>query len=874
MAETSIPFCPRIRFCIPHLLSSEVISLLQNSYSAHNEHCCANVPNVRRGQTQASKKDPVASPFEIDPWFPPLLILFAASGCAALIYEVVWFQLLQVVIGSSAISLGLLLGMYMGGLCLGSLGFSRLIRTAHHPLSIYATLEAGIGVLGLLVLFAVPYVGRMYVFGATSGTGSIFFRGLVCAVCLLPPTVLMGATLPAASRWLESTNIGMSRLGLIYGANIAGGVVGCVAAGFYVLRVFDLVIATYIAVTINIAVALFSYALASRNPYRGSTAHSTTPTGRMQGSPAIYLAISLSGLCALGAQVVWTRQLSLMLGATVYTFSIILAVFLIGLGIGAGFGATLARRTPRPRLALATCQLLVAGAVAWTAFMCAKSLPYWPIDPWLSQSPWFNFQVDLLRTMWTILPATVLWGASFPLTLAALAAPGEDPARISGEAYAANTAGAIVGALGFSIVLIPWIGTAHSQQVLIALSIASALSVLTTSIRREAPEPMSVWNGFGWLATAAVVAAFLIGTVSDVPWQAIAYGRRMATMIRSAELSAGSTPRPEILFRGEGINSSLLITREGGYKVFSVSGKAEASSAPADMRLQRMIGHIPALVHTRPRRVLIVGFGSGVTAGSFVAYPTVEDIVIAELEPLVTKASGQHFREENNGVVDDRRTTIVYDDARHYILTSQQKFDVITSDPIHPWVKGTATLYSKEYFELVKRHLNAGGIAAQWLPLYDSDRETVKSVLATFFEVFPEATIWSNHVGGRGYDLVLLGHTSNTVINIDALQAQMGRQDYSRVVTSLREVGFESTIDVLMTYAGRAMDLRPWLTGAQLNLDRNLRLQYLAGMGVNSMAHAKIYDEMLAYRFYPDGLLTGSGTNIQTLNSLLQPRLR
>jgi len=803
-----------------------------------------------------------------------MLILFAASGCAALIYEVVWFQLLQVVIGSSAISLALLLGTYMGGLCFGSLGFSRLVGAAGHPLSIYAILEAGIGALGLLVLIAVPYVGRIYVFGASPGTGGIFFRGFVCAICLLPPTVLMGATLPAASRWLKSTNIGMSRLGLIYGANIAGGVVGCLAAGFYVLRVFDLAIATYTAVTINIAVALFSYALASRNPYRRSTSHPATPTRRLHGSSAIYLAISLSGLCALGAQVVWTRQLSLMLGATVYTFSIILAVFLIGLGVGAGLGAMLARRTPRPRLALATCQLVVAGAVAWTAFMSARSLPYWPIDPWLSQSPWFNFQVDLLRTMWTILPATILWGASFPLTLAALAAPGEDPARISGEAYAANTAGAIVGALGFSIVLIPWIGTAHSQRVLIALSIASALSVLTASIRRDAPEPMSVWKGIGWVATAAAVAASLVGTVSDVPWQAIAYGRRMATMIRSAELTADSSPRPEILFRGEGINSSLLITREGGYKVFSVSGKAEASSAPADMRLQRMIGHIPALVHTRPRRVLVVGFGSGVTAGSFVVYPTVEDIVIAEVEPLVTKASGQHFRDENNGVVDDRRTTIVYDDARHYILTSQQKFDVITSDPIHPWVKGTATLYSREYFELVKRHLNAGGIAAQWLPLYDSDRETVKSVLATFFDVFPEATIWSNHVGGRGYDLVLLGQTSRTIINVDALQMQMDRQDHARVMKSLRDVGFESTTDVLMTYAGRAIDLRPWLTGAQLNLDRNLRLQYLAGMGVNSMAHAKIYDEMLAYRFYPAGLLTGSGPTIQTLTSLLQPRLR
>jgi spermidine synthase len=800
-----------------------------------------------------------------------MLILFAASGCAALIYEVVWFQLLQVVIGSSAISLGLLLGTYMGGLCLGSLGFSRLIRDRRHPLSIVAILEAGIGSLGLLILIIVPHIGRMYA-SVTPGTDGIFVRGVVCAVCLLPPTLLMGATLPAASRWLEGTNIGMSRLGLLYGVNIVGGVLGCVGAGFYLLRVFDLAIATYTAVTINAAVALLSSVLASRSTYRGSEARAATPNRRVQGSPAIYIAIGLSGLCALGAQVVWTRQLSLMLGATVYTFSIILAVFLIGLGIGANLGAVLARRTPDPRLALAWCQSLAAGAVAWTAFMCAKSLPYWPIDPWLSLSPWFNFQVDLLRTMWTILPATVLWGASFPLTLAALATQGVDPARISGQAYAANTAGAIIGALGFSIVLIPWIGTAQSQQVLIALSVASAVTVLAAAAFCAVPNAVSVLKAVGWLGAATALAIGLAATVSDVPWQAIAYGRRMSTMIRSAELNPGSPP--EILFRGEGINSSLLITREGKYRVFSVSGKAEASSAPADMRLQRMIGHIPALVHPSPQRVLVVGFGSGVTAGSFVVYPTVEAIVIAELEPLVTQASGRHFRVENNAVVDDRRTTIVYDDARHYILTSQQKFDVITSDPIHPWVKGTATLYSKEYFELVKEHLNAGGIAAQWLPLYDSDRDTVKSVLATFFAVFPQATIWSNHVGGRGYDLVLLGHTSNTTVDIDALQTRMERQDHSGVVSSLGEVGFQSAIDVLMTYAGRAIDLRPWLTGTTLNLDRNLRLQYLAGMGVNSMAHAKIYEEMLGYRFYPDGLLTGSATNVQILNSLLQPRLR
>ena len=167
------------------------------------------------------------------------------------------------------------------------------------------------------------------------------------------------------------------------------------------------------------------------------------------------MTIALSGACALGAEVVWTRLLGLLLGATVYTFSIILAVFLAGLGIGSGVAAALVRGVARPRIALGWCQLLLAGAVAWTAYMLANSLPYWPINPLLSTSPWFTFQIDLARSIWAILPAALLWGASFPLALAAVASRGRDAGRMVGGIYAANTAGAIVGALAFSMLLIP-----------------------------------------------------------------------------------------------------------------------------------------------------------------------------------------------------------------------------------------------------------------------------------------------------------------------------------------------------------------------------------------------------------------------------------
>jgi spermidine synthase len=317
------------------------------------------------------------------------------------------------------------------------------------------------------------------------------------------------------------------------------------------------------------------------------------------------------------------------------------------------------------------------------------------------------------------------------------------------------------------------------------------------------------------------------------------------------------------------MNSSILIAERAGQRHFYVSGKAEASTAPLDMRLERMMGHIPALVHPNPKSVLVVGFGAGITAGSFVPYPDVESITICELEPLIPPASTRFFGKQNYNVLHDSRTRIAYDDARHYIYTTLAQFDVITTDPIHPWVKGTSTLYSKEYYELVKSHLRPGGVVAQWLPIYDSDAETVKTELATFFDVFPNGTIWSNHQKGDGYDLVLLGRSEASPISVDAMQQRLDRPDYAAVQASLNEVGFHSAVEFLATYAGRSSDLAPYLIGAQINDDLNLRLQYLAGLGLNSMATPQIYREILAYRHFPEGFLTGAGGRFEALRTLL-----
>jgi spermidine synthase len=741
-----------------------------------------------------------------------VLLLSFGSGVAALIYEIVWFQLLELVIGSTAVSLGILLATFMGGMCLGSLILSRL--------RLYA-IELGIGILGILVLFLMPFVGSAY----------------SAAACLLPPTLLMGATLPALARQVGE----VSRMGLLYAANIAGAVFGCLLSGFYLLRVYDVATATYVAMSINVAVAGIAFALVPKplpdsSPVRDEGGDS---------SPTVYVAIALSGLCALGAEAIWTRTLGLLFGASVYTLSIIVAVFLTGLGIGTGIGSLLCRSLARPRLALGWCQLLAAAAIAWTAYNISASLPYWPIDPSISSNIWFNFELDLARALWALLPPTILWGASFPLALAAAGSKPQESSKLFAGIYAANTLGAIVGALGASLILVAWIGSQRTQQVLIALSIIAGVMLLP---RRY--------------IVAAALGCVSIYSVPPVSKLLIAYGRYAATW-------AGKS---DIIYAGEGINSSVAVASfPNGLLTFHVAGKVQASNVPRDMRLQRMLGHLTSLVPANPRSILVIGCGAGITAGAVSIDPRVERETIIEIESLVPRAAAQYFSEPNFNVLHNPRVQVRIEDGRHYLLTTGERFDGITVDPLDPWVKGAANLYTKEFYEVMKQHLNPGGVVTMYIQLFETNQDAVKSSVATFFEVFPNATIWGNPYQGRGHDMVLLGQVEPLKIDLDEMEQRVGyRGGDSKVAQSLAEVGMNSPVDLFATYAGRASDLKPWLSGAAINRDRNLRMQYLAGIGLNADDSAAIYAGMLAYRRFPEDLFFSAEGRVDSLREAIR----
>ena len=794
-----------------------------------------------------------------------LLFLFLGSGCAALIYELVWFHVLRLVIGSSSISIAALLVSFMGGMGLGSIVLPRVVPRSWHPLKVYAGLELSIGAIGLILLVALPRVQTVYLAAVGYGLGGVLLRAVVCSACLLPPTMLMGATLPAVARWTGLTRTGVAQTGLLYAANTIGAVAGVLIASFYLLRVHDTVVATLAAVGLNVAVALVALWLAARRPH-AAVSDAARP-GPVAVRPVVLAAIGLSGCASLGAEVVWTRQLSLLFGATVYNFSLILAVFLAGIGAGSLGGAWLATRTDRADLALGWCQCGLLAALPYGAYMIGHQIPFWQVGeaflPWVYESRPLLFVYDIARCAVSLGPATLCWGASFPLALAAANVGESDAGRLVARVTVVNTVGALVGTVVFSLVAIPVLGTERAQQALTLVAATAAALALLAATRRsvEAGEhrswgeprvhpdhlhrdaPTSVRGSRfrpAWVVGPIAVATLAsVWSVPRTPNGLIAFGRDVE----------GWETIEQYLYVDEGVSASVAVTdSESGFRQLHISGKVVASTMDLDMRIERMLGHVPALLHGSPRRVLVVGMGAGVTAGSFVRYPEVERIVICEIEPSVLEASDQ-FVVQNHAVLSDPRTEVIYDDARHYLATTSEQFDVITSDPIHPWVRGAASLYSVEYQELVKQRLRPGGVVAQWVPLYETDEASAKSQIGTFVRSFPDATLWNSDFLDSGYDLVLVGQVGPARVDGEAIARRLDADSALR--QSLAEVGLGSTVELLQTYAGRGQDLEPWLRDAEINRDRSLRLQYLAGLALDRQDAYNIYDEIVGYRRYP-----------------------
>ena len=749
---------------------------------------------------------------------PVLLLLFVGSGCAALIYEIVWFQMLELFVGSSSVSIGVLLGTFMGGMCLGSFLLPRYHLAAASPAAVYALLEIAIGVIGLLLIVVLPLVGRVYTAWGGYGVTGYLLRGLVASICLLPPTLAMGATLPAVARWVQTTPSGVSWLGFFYAGNIAGAVMGTLLAGFYLLRVYDMNMATYVAAAINVAVGGLGLLVASRTPATSADAigRSDDPESRDRRSRSKASSDS-------GARVRRDRAVGFLRAGRAGDLDAPAqpAVRRLDLHVFAHprrvsdrprhrqqprvdhreerrAAARRARLVPAAQRRRDGVERLHADGVA--AVLADQHVDHDAASGTTSSS------ISCARSG-PCCPGRFCGARAFrwrsPRSRDEARTRAARRRRLRGQ-----TVGAIVGSVIASLdarVLVRLAARAAGADDRLghvrpapARSGAAELSVRTVSAggttRCAGCAPVV-------LVIALGVAAFLIRTVPPIPGILVAYGRYAATWMGQ---------QGDIFYVGEGLSSSVAVSRFGGMMNYHNAGKVQASSQPQDMRLQRMLGHFTTLVPKVPKRVLVIGCGAGATAGAVSIDQHVESLTIAEIEPLVPRVVSEHFGEHNFHVVSNPKTHVVIDDARHFLLTTDERFDAITSDPLDPWVKGAATLYTKEFFELAKSKLNPGGTVTLFVQLYESTPEAVKSEIGTFFEVFPNGVIWGNTHQGRGYDTVLMGTVEPPHFDVDEWEARLNSPQYAAVKDSLREISIYSALDLFANYAGRASDMKAY----------------------------------------------------------------
>lgn len=675
---------------------------------------------------------------------------FFLSGMAGLVYEVVWMRLLGLVFGHTVYAITTVLAAYMGGLALGSVLLGRRADRLKRPLRVYGLLEAAIGLycIATPLLFRITDAAYLWAHAQLqpSPSGAAALHLVLAGALLLPPTTLMGATLPILSRAVvRSRHVAGAQVGMLYAVNTWGAVAGTVGAGFLLLPAVGVRATTWVAVVLNLLVA--AIALLVDRSRAGRIEQATPPdppTSTRAGRDltpvqvgVTLLAIGISGAASMSYEIAWTRALSLVLGSSTYAFTAMLATFLVGLALGALIVSRWLR-TRRPGLA-------VFGFVEIAAALSVLAmLPYLGRLPDAVLLVLRQTGVSYSSVLWTqvglsftvMIVPIVLVGATFPLVVAVLDRGLDRLGRDVGAIYAANTVGTIVGSIVTGFVLIRTLGI---QATVIAAATANlAVGVAVVWIAPEARRRQRAAVGAAAAAFAAIALAIPHWDPNVMTAGVGVYAGSFLQQGRDA-LREFSRER-EMLFYDEGISTTVAVTRDHGGTVLSVNGKADASN-DADMQTQLLLGHLGPLLQPELRRALIVGLGSGVTAGAVAQHP-LEVIDVAELEPSMVEAS-RFFVVENRNVLADPRVRVVEGDGRSILATAAEPYDLIISEPSNPWIAGVANLFTLDFYRAARERLSSRGVFVQWLQNYAMFPRDMQMVVRTFQEVFPHVSIWA-----------------------------------------------------------------------------------------------------------------------------------
>jgi len=739
-------------------------------------------------------------------WAIYLLILL--SGAAGLIYEVVWARQLTLFIGNTAVANAAVLTAFMAGLALGSLVLGRKADTVASPLRLYAILEILIGCYGattpwLFQLLQAGYADFAGIVGVT-GIYSHLPRFLIAVTAMLVPTFLMGGTLPLLvkhfTRKLDLTQSVTSR---IYGINTLGATIGAFSAGFLLLPSVGITDTLLFSATVNILVGLSIYLLlAGMAPLAAKTEGNDPEPEAAQPSdpiaqPSLLLwGFALSGFAALLYQVVWIHALILIIGVSVYAFSTVLTVFLAGIGLGSLLAGRFMRSIGTQQAMKLAFYIQFGIALSATASLSLISqLPVLFVQGWAKfhQSfPLFQAYTFFLAGIVILLP-TLLLGALFPLITGVWSRRARAVGRGVGEAYGANALGTIAGSAIGGLFILDWLGLEYS------LYLASAVSALVAALFWHLSSPgesaLYRWKQLPLVAVTLAVCILILPGWDRYMSQTEVF--RRAQRFLGADIRAefqNYLSKKHFLYYKEGIHGTVSVfswkSKGITKKSLMTNGKVDATSS-GDMPTQILLGQLPMFLHPNPREVMVIGLGSGMTAGSVLQNSAVEQLDILEISPEVVEAS-EFFKEDNYDVLHNPRTNLIVADARNYLLASKRKYDVIISEPSHSWVTGVSNLFTREFLQQTHDRLNDDGIMVQWYHIYGVNGNSLKALLKAVSEAFAHFTIW--YVSGGDFIIV----SSNQPLLLD-YQKQSAFFDSPGVKADLARIDVRS-VEQLMSY--------------------------------------------------------------------------
>lgn len=781
-----------------------------------------------------------------------IALCFVLSGATGLIYEVLWARMLGLVFGATTLAVSTVLAAFMGGLALGSAWAGRIAIRIKRPIRAYGLVEIGIALYALAVPFLFRWVDNLYAliwqhFQPGFYAFSLWRFVLSCATLLIP-TTLMGATLPVLSAaLLRSPVFRSTSVTRLYTCNLTGAILGTVAAGFFLLPTLGVRATVYTAAAINIMIGLIAVAIDRRAQVENFRHLAQTSAAtqsdlrdeetRVDELPAEAQADGLprndtrfwlvcafvSGFVTISTQVAWTRVLTMIIGSSTYAFSIVVALFLIGLSGGAYLVGRM--KADKLRATVLKFELITALSIFFS-IRVVNHTPALLVNTGLrfNISSWGGLlALQVMSAALLILLPAFLMGTIMPLVLVwASKARSELSVHLVGRCYAVNTVGAIAGAFCAGFILIPRASTRFT------ILLAAGLCLLIAGWAFQ-PKPNALNGDVHRSLAVGCTAALIVGLFVVAPGlnlEDLSVGafeslvRVLAKSRSGVKDDAEPQSRPEahqLLMYEEGPTSTVSVRRDWWITSMAINGRTNASDSE-DMATQIMLGQAPLLLAPRTNKGLIVGFASGVSVGAMLQSP-VGSVECVELERATVNGS-RFFEHVNNRPLNDSRLRLIIDDARTYLRVTPTRYDMIVSEPNHPWVPGVANLFTKEFFDMGRDRLAPDGVFVQWLQIYQLSTESLRSVLATYKSVFPHVMVF--RVGGvtKGKDLILVG--SRAPLTLDRLAERLGD---SRIAAELSRVGIKNASDVRSWYVCDEMHLVPAVAGAVINTDDNMHIE-------------------------------------------------